>query len=148
MPMSSRNDIVYLLLFIFFLALLAACTDERKVANRLDGIWTVTSFQGRQDSLETDFFEFIGPLFSGAILDFGNYNLSDSEGIYEFTIIDATNDLSDKDAGTYMLSEDGQRLTLIRLDGTDVLAIDVGNEKLYIEGPYLGSTVKIEAELR
>lgn len=140
------NYLCFSLLLIFIT--IAACSTERKVAKRIDGIWTVTSFQGRQDSLDTDFYEFIGPLFSTAKLDFGNYDVSESEGIYEITLVDAFNGESDKDAGTYMLSEDGKRLTLIRIDSVDELDLDVGQEKLFMEGLYQGATVKIEAELR
>lgn len=125
--------------------LLCACSTERKVAKKIDGIWTITSFQGTQDSLNTDFYEFMDSLFSEATIQFYDYNLRDSEGIYELTLVDAISGESDQDSGTYVINEEGNRITLVRLNEEDILDLNVGSESLSMEGPYLGSTVRIEA---
>ncbi len=93
--------------------------------------------------------EFLGLHFNNGTFEFNNYDLSSSMGDFDLILEDAIMGEKITTDGTFMLSEDGEEVTLFIDDAEDNISmVDVGKDKIKIEGILDGALVKIEGEKR
>ncbi len=137
----------FLLLAITSL-LVIGCSEERKISKKMDAIWTITSYKVINETTNEEV-EFLGLHFNNGTFEFDNYDLSSSMGDFDLILEDAITGEDVTTEGTFMLSEDGEEVTLFIDDADDNISmVEVGKDKIKIEGIIDGAQVKIEGEKR
>jgi len=136
------------LLITILILVISSCSDERKIAKKMDAIWTITSYLVYNDTTMEDV-EFLGLHFKNGTFEFNNYELSTSMGDFDLILEDIILEEKIVTSGTFMLSEDGNEMTLLIDDAEDNISmVDVGKDQIKIEGIIDGAMVIIEGEKR
>jgi len=143
------NIFIRQVLFLVVISLtFVSCSDERKISKKMDAIWTLTSYKVFNETTNEEV-EFLGLHFNKGTFEFDNYDLSTSMGDFDLILEDAIMGEEVITDGTFMVSEDGEEVTLFIDDSEDNISmVNVDKDKIKIEGLIDGAKVKIEGEKR
>lgn len=130
-----------LLLAAFFVVTFSSC-EKKRVLNRLEGKWEVTSFVVDGD-------QYMGTLYRSFTMDYNE--AKDDEGDVTWTYVDNIIGNTETDDGTYAINKDADELTITFRDGSDVIILDaeiddIDKDGLTLEGFYDGDSFRIVAK--